>query len=84
MNHEALEIDGRMHTVLCEVQMFGFSAHAGKKELLKLIKEIDPGILILNHGDLDAVQFLKREVLKELPLLTVETPRVGDILDIGQ
>ena len=84
LNHEALEIDGRMRTVLCEVQMFGFSAHAGKKELLKLIKEIDPGILILNHGDLDAVQFLKREVLKELPLLTVETPRVGDILDIGQ
>ncbi len=82
LKHESLELDGKMYLVQCEVQMFGFSAHAGRKELLKLIADVNPSLLILNHGDVSAVQFLKREVLKELPHLTAETPRVGDSLDI--
>ena len=82
LQHEPIEIDGELYTVKCEVAVFGFSAHAGKHELLDLIKHVNPGILILNHGDLDAIMFLKQEVLKELPHLRVETPCVGDVLDL--
>ena len=82
MNGERVEIDNKLYEVKCELQIFGFSAHAGKKELIELIKNVNPKLLILNHGDLEAIQFLKQEVLKKMKNIEVMTPKIGDAIDV--
>ncbi|MBD3259634.1 MBL fold metallo-hydrolase [Candidatus Woesearchaeota archaeon] len=71
-------VDKKMETVKCEVSFFDFSAHAGRQGLIDLINKVDPSILILNHGDPEAVKSLA-EVFKERK---VYTPKTGDMIKV--
>ncbi len=51
-------IDGLRTRVRCRVQKFDFSAHAGRKELLSLIRQLGPRHLVLGHGDIGAIASL--------------------------
>jgi len=49
-------IDGWKTKVSCHVNQFDFSAHAGQSELRKLIRDVNPHAVMINHGDPAAVQ----------------------------
>ncbi|MBI4454062.1 MBL fold metallo-hydrolase [Candidatus Woesearchaeota archaeon] len=51
-------VDNRMLNVKCFVQKFDFSAHCGQKELLQMLKNINPTHLIINHGDVEEMNAL--------------------------
>lgn len=44
-------IDGWKTKVTCKVRQFDFSAHSGQSGLRKMIKEMVPKQIIINHGD---------------------------------
>jgi len=58
-------------------EKFDFSAHAGKKELVSLIKKINPKNLVLQHGDRPSIDSLKKEFK-----MNVFTPELGDSIEI--
>jgi metallo-beta-lactamase family protein len=56
-----------------------YSAHADQGELLDWINDRSPiaGSLFLNHGELPALERLRREIQKRQPELTVSLPEIG-------
>lgn len=51
-------VDNKMLNVKCFVNKFDFSAHCGQKELLQLLKNLNPTHLIINHGDAEEMNAL--------------------------
>ena len=49
----------RVH-VQCKVEKYDFSAHYGQESIHNLIKKINPKNLILQHGDLGAIEAVKK------------------------
>jgi len=70
-------IDGMRVKFKGHYEKFDFSAHAGKKELVSLIKKINPKNLVLQHGDRPSIDSLKKEFK-----MNVFTPELGDSIEI--
>jgi len=66
--------------VTAHVRKFDFSAHYGQDSIHKLIKKINPKHLILQHGDLEAIEAVKRLAEKEIDG-KVYNPYIGEVLD---
>ena len=62
----------------CQVKKYSLSAHADSKELLGLVKKVQPRKLFLVHGDKRARKGLKKSIQKELPLVNVILPKNGE------
>ncbi|MBW3011036.1 MBL fold metallo-hydrolase [Candidatus Woesearchaeota archaeon] len=71
-------LEGKTSKVACSVDFFDFSAHAGRAQLVNLIKQVNPDILILNHGDAEAINSLA----SEFPDKKVFKPKTGDVIEI--
>ncbi|MEM4272162.1 MAG: MBL fold metallo-hydrolase RNA specificity domain-containing protein [Candidatus Bilamarchaeaceae archaeon] len=71
-------VDKNLLDVPFPVSYFDFSAHAGRSDLLKFVKETNPGKIILNHGD------RTEEFASELKAMgfNAVAPRNGDSIDI--
>jgi len=61
METGTIKLDEQVVKVKAHYEQFDFSAHAGRKELVALIKKVDPEILILNHGEENALNSLASE-----------------------
>jgi putative mRNA 3-end processing factor len=70
--------DGR-YKVNLEVMKFGFSGHAGKTELLSLIKHVKPKTVICVHGD--GTKKFSEEIRDDLKIES-HAPRNGDVLEV--
>lgn len=66
--------------VSAHVRKFDFSAHYGQDSIHKLIKKINPKNLILQHGDYDAIENVKRIAETEIKG-NVFDPAIGDVLE---
>ncbi len=53
-------VDGKLVRFKCSIEDFDLSGHAGSKGLLKLIRKTNPSILVLNHGDPEALSALSK------------------------
>jgi len=62
------------------IEKFDFSAHSGKKELIKFIKSIKPKYLILGHGDPDAIKSLKYELKSIVKKIII--PKLDDPIEL--
>ncbi len=71
-----LDLDGRIVKVRCKLDKFDFSAHVGLTQLSKLVKKVNPKILLLNHGDKGAVEHLAK-VAQKIGI-EVHMPETGD------
>lgn len=61
MESERAYVDGMQIHFDGPIKKYDFSAHSGKKDLLRIIKKLKPEHLIINHGDKDAVMELAHE-----------------------
>ncbi len=68
-------IDGIRLKVKCPVEKYDFSAHSGKKELLEAIKALNPKLVVLNHGDPEAISEFSK-ALDEINVASV-APELG-------
>lgn len=71
-----VDIDGRIVKVKCYYEQFDFSAHAGRKELIELIRKVNPEHLILQHGDPEALDSIASEFKDK----KVYIPELGDTI----
>ena len=78
VEHGEIFLENRRVKVKCQVRHFDFSAHAGRKELIGLIKQVNPQKLILIHGDNAALESLGNYFSKK----DVVIPKLGDKVQI--
>lgn len=78
LNHGELNVDGNTLSVELPVGYFDFSAHAGRKDVLGLIKKVNPEKIICIHGD-STEEFAKE--LQEMGYGAV-APKVGEKIEI--
>ncbi|MFC1732980.1 MBL fold metallo-hydrolase [candidate division KSB1 bacterium] len=69
-------IDGWKTNIQCNVKQFDFSAHSGQSQLRKMIKNVNPGKLIINHGDYEAVEDMYEWA--QMLDIDVHSPDLGD------
>jgi len=69
--------------VKCHVRKFDFSAHYGQDSIHNLIRKINPKHLILQHGDLGAIEAVKAWVEKEEKEIKVYNPYLGEELEFN-
>ncbi|HHV74711.1 MAG TPA: MBL fold metallo-hydrolase [Thermoanaerobacterium sp.] len=67
--------------VKCAVDKFGLSAHADMSEILSLVNFLYPKKVFLIHGDPDTINFLGREIQKDIKT-DVYVPQNGDVQEI--
>jgi len=65
------------------IRKFDFSAHYGKDSIHSLAKRINPKHLILQHGDLDALEASKHFAEEELKSTKTYMPAIGDVIEIN-
>ena len=60
------------------VNQYDFSAHSGREELIKTIKNMTPENVVLMHGDEESILSLKNE----FGGMNVFTPKLGDKIEV--
>lgn len=79
-NKGQLKVDNNMLNVELPVEYFDFSAHAGKSDLLRLVKEADPDKIVCVHGDKSRADGFATE-LKGMGYDAV-APKLGDKIQL--
>ena len=69
--------------VKCHIRKFDFSAHYGQDSIHNLVKKIKPKHLILQHGDLGAIETVKAWVESEEKEINVINPYLGEELEFN-
>ena len=81
---EEVILDQRMRPVrrLCKLDEFTLSAHATRDGLLNYAKTVQPGKVVLVHGDPPAVDWFAREIPKVCPRTEVVVPPPGEAVEL--
>ena len=61
----------------CQIEQFQFSAHASRESILAYIRRVAPKKVVLVHGDIAAVEWLRAAAAAALPQSEVIVPRPG-------
>ncbi|MDQ6912376.1 MAG: MBL fold metallo-hydrolase [Verrucomicrobiota bacterium] len=73
----ALDPDLPPQTLRCQVEKFQFSAHATRESIVTYVKKLAPKKVVLVHGDLPAIEWVRAQLAKELPGTEVIVPPPG-------
>jgi Cft2 family RNA processing exonuclease len=73
----SLDEDEPAQPLRCHVEQFQFSAHASRESILDYIKKIGPRKVVLVHGDLPAVEWVRASAAAALPKSEVIVPPPG-------
>jgi cleavage and polyadenylation specificity factor subunit 3 len=68
--------------IKCSIHKFRFSSHAKREELLEIVKRLNPGRVILVHGDGDAINWIGYNILKKYPHIKVHNAENGREIEI--
>ena len=82
---DEVRIHGRKYVIRAQVaEIFGFSGHADRGDLLKWVKHLEslPRRLFLTHGDEEAALELRRQI-EQLGPWNVEIPQYLDEVELG-
>ncbi len=83
LEQNSVYIKGWKTEVKCKVKQFSFSGHLGRDEIFKYIKLMKPKTLIVQHGDIEAVDAVCKWAKVNLPKTTkIYGPEVGDTIEI--
>ncbi len=66
----------------CQVEVFDFSAHSRRDEILAYILRMKPKKTILVHGDPGAVEWFRQELSTHAPGMEVVIPLPGEAVEI--
>ena len=70
----------KKYQVRCHVRKFDFSAHYGQESIHSLVEKLNPKTLILQHGDLEALEAVKYHLEKK-GRKNVIMPEIGKVLE---
>lgn len=66
----------------CEIEQFQFSAHASRESLVRYATKLAPKKIVLVHGDLRAVEWMRATLAAALPEADVIIPTPGVEIDL--
>jgi len=78
----SLDEDEPAQTVRCRLEQFQFSAHASRESILTYIKKLAPKKVVLVHGDVAAVEWVRAAATAALPQSEVIVPKPGVELEL--
>lgn len=73
----SLDPDEPAQPLRCQIEQFQFSAHASRESILAYIRRVAPKKVVLVHGDIAAVEWLRAAAAAALPQSEVIVPRPG-------
>lgn len=73
----SLDEDEPAQTLRCHIEQFQFSAHASRESILDYIKRVRAKKVVLVHGDVSAVEWLRASAAAALPESEVIVPAPG-------
>jgi Cft2 family RNA processing exonuclease len=73
----SLDPDEPPQQLRCNIEKFQFSAHASRESIIAYVKKLSPKKVVLVHGDLPAVEWVRAQVAAELPGTEVIVPPPG-------
>jgi Cft2 family RNA processing exonuclease len=73
----SLDPDEPPQQLRCQIEKFQFSAHASRESIVAYVKKLAPKKVVLVHGDLPAVEWVRVQVAAELPETEVIVPPPG-------
>ena len=62
----------------CQLEDFDLTAHANREDLISLVGNVDPKVVILGHGDGPARAWMEDEIRHQFPRIRVEQPGPGE------
>jgi cleavage and polyadenylation specificity factor subunit 3 len=80
--YESLKAIFGLDQISCSVEVFHFSAHSNRKELIKMVSHMMPKSCILTHGERQALNWMKENISKFLPKRKVYIPQELTELEI--
>ena len=72
--YESLKTIFEVDQISCQVEIFHFSAHSNRRELMEMIKQMNPKSVILTHGDQQAMEWMKKSISTTMPAARVFIP----------
>jgi Cft2 family RNA processing exonuclease len=73
----SLDEDEPAQPLRCRLEQFQFSAHASRESILEYIKKVAPKKVVLVHGDVPAVEWVRTAAAASLPESEVIVPPPG-------
>ena len=82
---EEIQVDARHASVErnCSMEIFDFSGHAPREDLVEYVETLKPEMTILVHGDRPAVDWMKQELETRVPETEVIIATPGREIHIG-
>jgi Cft2 family RNA processing exonuclease len=80
--YESLKTIFELDQISCKVEIFHFSAHSNRKQLMEMIQYINPKAVILTHGDQSAMSWIERAIYDSIPNSKIIVPKQLDELPI--
>lgn len=74
-------LNGWRTEVKCQIEKYDFSGHADAKDIKEMIQKINPKRLIIQHGDEEAVEEIRKWAEQQGKYM-VFAPSVGDELEV--
>ncbi len=73
----SLDPDEPAQRVRCNIEQFQFSAHASRESLIAYARKLSPKKIVLVHGDLPAVEWMRATLAAGLPDSEIIIPAPG-------
>jgi Cft2 family RNA processing exonuclease len=67
----------------CEIQDFDLTAHANREELLALVGQVAPRVVVLGHGEPDSRQWFEARIKERHPQIRVVQPGPGATIEVS-
>jgi len=73
----SLDPDEPAQRLRCNIEQFQFSAHASRESLIAYARKLSPKKIVLVHGDLPAVEWMRATLAVGLPDSEIIVPTPG-------
>ncbi|MGB8341884.1 MAG: MBL fold metallo-hydrolase [Chthoniobacterales bacterium] len=73
----SLDEDESAQSLRCQVKAFQFSAHASRESIIEYIRKVAPKKVVLVHGDVPAVEWMRAATAAALPETEIIVPTPG-------
>jgi Cft2 family RNA processing exonuclease len=78
----SLDPDEPSQELRCQIQEFQFSAHASRESIVAYVKKLAPKTVVLVHGDVPAVEWVRSQISAEFPGSRVVVPQPGAEIEL--
>jgi len=76
-NPMAIQAIFNVNTIAARLEIFHFSAHSHRQELLRIVQVLKPKTVVLVHGDKEALQWMKENISRRWPHVNTIIPTPG-------